>query len=47
MILNEITQYNNKSLEYKSKKTVKFHRMERSMEEDVYKSQSVVDAEQL
>ena len=32
VILNYITQYNNEVLEYESNKTVKFHKLERSME---------------
>ena len=46
MILNDITQDNKKILGYKSNKTVKFHRLERSMEEPVSIFQSVVEAEQ-
>ena len=46
VILNEITQDNNKVLEEENEKTVKFHRLDRSMEEAVYKFQSVVEAEQ-
>ena len=44
VILNEITQYNNKVLVYYINKTVKFHRMERIMEEAVSTFQSAVDA---
>ena len=47
VILNDITQDNNKVLEDYSNKTVKFHRLERSMEEAVSTFQSVVEAEQL
>ena len=47
VILIGITQDKNKVLGEERNETVKFHRMERSMEEAVYKSQSVVDAEQL
>ena len=46
VILNDITQDNNKVLEDYSNKTVKFHRLERSMEEAVSTFQSVVEAEQ-
>ena len=46
VILNETTQDKNKVLGDKSNKTIKFHRMERSMEESVHTYQSVVEAEQ-
>ena len=46
VILNDITQDNNKVLEDDSNKTVKFHRLERRMEEAVSIFQSVVEAEQ-
>ena len=45
LILNDITHDNNKVLRDKSNKTVKFHRLERSMEESVSTFQSVVEAE--
>ena len=45
VILNDITQDNNKVLGDKRKKTVKFHRLERRMEEAVSTFQSVVEAE--
>ena len=46
LILNDITQNKNKVLEDESNKTVKFYRLERSMEEAVSTFQSVVEAEQ-
>ena len=46
MILNEITQDKNKVLGDKNKKTIKFHGLERSMEEILYKFKSVIEAEQ-
>ena len=46
VILNDITQENNKVLGDKSNKTVKLLRMERSMEEAVSTFQSVVETEQ-
>ena len=46
MILNSITQEKNKVLGDKINKNVKFHRLERSMEEAVSTFQSVVEAEQ-
>ena len=46
LILNYITQDNNKVLRDKRNKTVNFHRLERSMEEYVSTFQSVVDMEQ-
>ena len=46
VILNEITQDSNNILGEDSNKTFKFHRLERSMEEDVYTFQSVVELEQ-
>ena len=46
MIHNEITQDNKKVLVDKTKKTVKFHRLKRSMEEDVSTFKSVVEEEQ-
>ena len=45
-ILNDITQDNNKVLGDNSNKTVKLHRLDRIMEESVYKFQSVVEAGQ-
>ena len=47
VILNDTTQGNSKFMGDKSKETVKFHRLERSMEEAVSTFQSVVEAEQL
>ena len=47
MILDDITQDNNKVLEEESKETVKIRKLERSMEEAVSIFQSVVEAEQL
>ena len=46
MILNEITQDNNKVLADKINKNVKFHKLDRSMEESVSTFQSVVESEQ-
>ena len=46
MILNDITQDNNKDLGYKSNETVKLHRLDRSMEEALSTFQSVVEAKQ-
>ena len=46
VILNDITQENNKIHGDKSKITDKFHVMERSMEEAVSTLQSVVEVEQ-
>ena len=46
VILNDIIQDNNKVLGYDSNKTVKFHILERSMEEAVSTSQSMVEVEQ-
>ena len=46
VIINDITQDNNKVLGDKSNKTVNFHRLERSMEEAVSKFKIVVEAEQ-
>ena len=46
VILNDITQYKNKVLGDESNKTIKFHRLERSMEESVFTFQSVIEAEQ-
>ena len=46
MILNDITQDNNKVLEDESNKTVKFHRLEMSMWEDVSTLKSVAEVEQ-
>ena len=46
VILNVNTQENNEFLGDKINETVKLHRMERSMEESVSKSQSLVDTEQ-
>ena len=46
VILNDITQDNNKVLRDESNKTVNFHRLERSMEEAVTTFQSVVESEQ-
>ena len=46
MILNGSTQDNNKVLRYESNENVKFHRLERSMEEAVSTFESVVEAEQ-
>ena len=45
VIINGITQENNNVLVEKSNATVKFHKMDRSMEEAVSKFQSVVEAE--
>ena len=42
VILNDITQDNNNVLLYKINKTVKFHRLDISMEEAVSTSQGVV-----
>ena len=42
VILNRITKEKNKDLE-DDKKTIKFHRLERSMEESLSKLKSVVD----
>ena len=46
MILNDITQDNNKILEDKSNKTGEFHRLDTSMKEAVSIFQSVVEEEQ-
>ena len=46
MILNYITQDNNKVLGDESNETVKFHRLESITEEYVSTFQSVVEAEQ-
>ena len=46
VILNDITQDNNKDPEDKSKKTVKLHSLQRSMEEAMYTFHSVVKVEQ-
>ena len=46
VILNEITQDNNKVLSDKINKNVKFHRLDRNMEESVSTFQSVVEEEQ-
>ena len=46
VIINDITQENNKVLGDEIKKTINFHRMERNMEEAVSKFQSAVEAEQ-
>ena len=46
VILNDITQDKNKVLRDKRNKTVKFHRLDRIMEEDVSTFQSVVEAKQ-
>ena len=46
VILNYITQENNKVLEDKSNETVKFHRLGRKMEEAVSKFRSVVELDQ-
>ena len=46
VILNDITQDNNKVLGYDRNKTVKLNRVYRSMEEDVSTFKSVVGAEQ-
>ena len=46
VILNDITQYNNKVLVDKVKETVKFNRLERSMEEAMSEFQIVVEVEQ-
>ena len=46
VIINDITQENNKLVEDKSNKTAKFHRLYRSMEEAVYTHQSVVEEEE-
>ena len=46
VILNDITQDKNKVIVDDSNKTVKSHRLERSMEEDVSTFQSVVEVEQ-
>ena len=45
VILNYITQDNNTVLGYESNKTVKFHGLDRSMEEAVSTFQSVVESE--
>ena len=47
VILNEITQDNNKVLGEDTNKTVKFHRLERIIGEAVSTFQSMVEAEQL
>ena len=47
VIINDITQDNNKVLVEKINKTVKFHRLQRSVEDFVSTFQSVVEAEQL
>ena len=47
MILNNITQDNNKVLGDESNETVKFHKLEKSMEEAVFTFQIVVEAGQL
>ena len=47
VIINDITQDNNKVLGDESNKTVKFQRLKRSMEEAVSTFQSVVDEERL
>ena len=46
VILNDITQENNKVQEDKSNGAVKFHRMERSMEKSMSTFKIVVKAEQ-
>ena len=46
VILNGITEDNNKILVDKSNKTVKFHRLASSMDKAMYTFQSVVDADQ-
>ena len=46
VIINDITQDNNKDLGYKSNETVKLHRLDRSMEEALSTFQSVVEAKQ-
>ena len=46
VITNEITQDNNKVLEYESNETFKLHRMESSMEEAVSTLHSLVKADQ-
>ena len=46
VILNDITQDNNKVLGDDINKTVKFHMLERSMEESVSTFQSMVEVEQ-
>ena len=46
VILDYITQYKNKLLEYNSNESVKFHRLERIMEESVSTFHSVVEAKQ-
>ena len=46
VILNETTQDKNKVLKDKRNETVKFHRLDRGMEEAVTTFQSVVEADQ-
>ena len=46
VILNDITQDNNKIMGDKSNETAKFHKLECSTEKTVYTFQSVVEAEQ-
>ena len=46
VIPNDVTQENNKVLGDEIKETVKFHRLDRSMEESVSTFQSVVEADQ-
>ena len=46
VILNDINQGNNKVLEDRSNKTVKFHMLGRSMEEAISTFQIMVEAEQ-
>ena len=46
MILNDITKENNKVLEDDINKTVKFHRLDRSIEKAMYKVQCMFEAEQ-
>ena len=46
MIINYITQYNNKVLGDYSKKSIEFHRLDRSMEKSVSTFQSLVAAQQ-
>ena len=45
VIINDITQYNNKFIGENSNENVKLHSLERSTKEAVYTFQSVVEAE--
>ena len=46
LIINEITQDKNKALEDDTNKSIKFHRLDRSMEESVSTFNSVDEVEQ-